>query len=188
MFSGLDTSITLFLNGINSPFWDKVMIFVTTQETWYPLYAIILIFLGFQQKKGFFMSIFLIALMITLADQTSSGFLKPTVKRLRPCHEPDIKEMIHAPNGCGGQYGFTSSHASNHFAVAFFLFPLFRKRIKWSWVLIPWAALIAYSRVYLGVHYFGDILIGGLIGAGYGLLVFKLGDFLSNRTGVKFSL
>lgn len=188
MLSSLDQSISLFLNGLNSPFLDKVMIFLTTQETWYILYALIIGYLAIRQRSGIILSVFLIALLITLADQTSSGFLKPTVKRLRPCHEPEIKEMVHAPNGCGGQYGFTSSHASNHFAIAFFLFPLFRQKFSWAWVLFPWAAVIAYSRVYLGVHYLGDVLVGGLIGAVYGYLLFKAGMLISKRTGLQFSL
>jgi undecaprenyl-diphosphatase len=186
MISEIDQSITLFLNGIHSPFFDRVMIWITTQETWYILYLFILIILGIKQGKGFLLTIFLIALLITLADQTSSGILKPTVKRLRPCHDPELKEMIHNPDGCGGQYGFTSSHASNHFAVAFFLFPLFRPLSKWAWLLFPWAIVVAYSRIYLGVHFFGDILVGSLIGSVFGVMVYKLGVFLSEKLNLKF--
>ena len=188
MISEIDQSLTLFLNGIHSPFFDRLMIWISTQEIWYLFYLFILIYLGIKQRKGFLLSVFLIALLITLADQTSSGFLKPMVKRLRPCHDPEIKEMIHNPNGCGGQYGFTSSHASNHFAVAFFLFPLFRQRTKWAWLFFPWAIIISYSRIYLGVHYFGDIMIGALIGAVFGVLVYKLGVFLSEKLKLKFRL
>lgn len=188
MISGIDQSLTLFFNGLHSPFFDRFMLFITTQETWYLFYAFVLAYLGYHQKKGFIISVVMIALLITLADQTSSGFLKPTVKRLRPCHEPAIKEQIHNPGGCGGQYGFTSSHASNHFAVAFFLFFLFRKRFKYTWVLFIWAGLIAYSRVYLGVHYLGDILVGSIIGSVYGVLVYRFGVFLSEKLNWKFSL
>lgn len=177
-----DLQLFFAINGWNSPFWDGFMLFVTNKSTWYPLYAIIIVFLIYRYKKYIWLPVIMIALTITIADQTSSGFLKPTVKRLRPCKNTEISAQVHIPGGCGGLHGFTSSHASNHFGIAVLLILLGRNWSKWTWLFLPWAAVIAYSRVYVGVHYPGDVIVGGLIGVAAAYIAFYLGKFLSEKT------
>lgn len=124
--------------------------------------------------KGVLMLIF-IAVTIALCDQTASGLLKNTVQRLRPSHDPALMNLVHLSKaGPGGLYGYASSHAANVFGLATFLcFVLDHKfRILKYWMFV-WATLVAYSRIYNGVHYPGDVITGIVIGVGYGYILAK---------------
>ena len=112
------------------------------------------------------------ALLITLADQSASGFFKPFFERLRPCHQPGIQEFVHTLKHCGGQYGFASSHASNTFALGIFMWLLYRN--LYGQLMILWAVLVSYSRIYAGVHYPGDIIMGAILGLISALIVYYL--------------
>ncbi len=120
--------------------------------------------------------IILAGLAVTVSDLTAVHLFKNVFLRLRPCHEPSIAGMVHLVNDhCGGKYGFISSHASNSFALATFLSLLLGKKIRLFTLLIMlWAILLSYSRVYLGVHYPGDVIVGAIWGAGIGAAVFSL--------------
>ncbi len=168
-----DKSLFLWLNQAHNTVADFVMIGVSNKFVWIPLYLLLLFWLFKYDKQYVWLAISL-GLLILISDQVASGILKPWVGRLRPCHDPSISNLVHAPDGCGGKFGFASSHASNMFAIATFCWLCLRSHLKYIWLLFPWAALIAYSRIYLGVHFPGDVIVGALIGIAAGSSQFNL--------------
>ena len=180
MLERLDQQLFLFLNSFNSPFWDQVMSIISGTITWIPLYLAILIALGFKYKRKFFVLILIIIIAVTLSDQVSV-LIKNGVHRLRPCHEPALDGLVHLVKAyCGGKYGFVSSHASNSFMVATFSLLMIRR--KWfSYSIIIWALIVGYSRIYLGVHYPGDVICGSLLGILVGWGVYKLYEVTDRR-------
>ena len=168
-----DRALFLWLNGKHTDWLDPIMVFISGKYEWIPLYVFLLFLLYKTYGLKGFWSLLFIALLITLTDQLASGLLKPWVARPRPCHEEALSGLVHTVNKCGGRYGFASSHASNTFGIALFFFWILRPRHRWAWLLILWAAVVSYSRVYLGVHYPGDIIVGALIGWGSALVVYQ---------------
>lgn len=170
--STLDTSLTLAINSCHSPFFDNFFYIYTQTWTWIPAILVLLVWMW---RKWGVRSLYVvagIALCILLSDQISSSLLKPLVARLRPTHNPEIADLIHTVNGYrGGRYGFVSSHAANAATFVTFTALVFRNRY-YSILLSLWAFLTAYSRVYLGVHYVGDVLCGALIGVLVGMGVY----------------
>lgn len=156
--SEIDTNVFLYFNGIHSPFWDYFMTSFTGKIIWVPMYASILyILLRNFHWKAVLCYVAAIALII-----------RPVVARLRPSNpESPIVDMVYIVNNYrGGSYGFPSCHAANSFGLAMYVVFMFRKR--WlSIFIIAWALFNCYTRVYLGVHYPGDLLVGGIIG-GFG--------------------
>ncbi len=180
----IDTELFLFLNGIHSSFWDTVMYYFSAKTPWIPLYLAVafFIFKKFKLKKGIVIMIFF-ALLITMADQISVKMFKNVFERLRPCHNPQIQHLVHTLNHCGGQFGFVSSHAANSFAFA--VFSLLILRAKWyTYGILLWAFLVSYSRVYLGVHYPGDIIFGALLGAIIAIFLFIIYQLLFKKVKV----
>ena len=152
------------------------MIAITETWPWIPLFCLLL-YMVFKQygKRGWWI-LLAIALVVLCSDQLSAHVCKPLFHRLRPCFNPDLEGLIHLPRGlAGGKYGFVSSHAANTFAVASFLTPALRKSYRSiGWWLYGWALLSSYSRIYLGLHYPGDILAGAALGILIGLILWKL--------------
>ena len=178
-FIDFDQSLLLQLNGSDSLFWDGFMWVATSTTTWIPI-AVALFYVIFKNNKikEALLLIFLISLVITLADQIASGFCKPFFARFRPTRDPEIMYLVDVVNGYrGGQYGFISSHAANTFGVAVFVSLIIK---SWSLTgsLFVWASLNAFSRIYLGVHYPGDIFFGILTGVGVGVLVYFLYNYI----------
>lgn len=173
MIESLDQQFFLFLNSLNSPFWDTVMFAISGKLIWLPLYLFILIFLGIKYKRKFLIILLFIILAATLADQ-GSVLIKNLVERLRPCHEPSLEGLVHMVNGeCGGLYSFVSSHATNSFNVAV-LSMLFIKKRWFTISIIIWATIVGYSRIYLGVHYPGDVICGSILGTFIGWSIYNL--------------
>jgi undecaprenyl-diphosphatase len=170
----IDRQILLFLNSHNSPFWDRVMYAISGKVIWAPLYLAILIYLGYKYKKKFWIILLFVIAAVAMADQFSVQLFKNIFHRLRPCHEPSLEGMVRLVNGvCGGLYGFVSSHASNSFNVALLSMMFIRKR--WYTIsILLWASVIGYSRIYLGVHYPGDVICGAMLGSLIGWGVYKL--------------
>ncbi len=170
--STLDTSLTLAINSCHSPFFDNFFYIYTQTWTWIPAILVLLVWMW---RKWGLRSLYVvagIALCILLADQISSSLLKPLVARLRPTHSPEIADLIHTVNGYrGGRYGFVSSHAANAATFVTFTALIFRNKI-YTILLSLWAFFTAYSRVYLGVHYVGDVFCGALIGLLVGIVIY----------------
>jgi len=175
----VDKEIFLFLNGFHSPFWDTIMLMVTRKETWIPFFAIIIYFIIKNYRGKAVLVLFFMALVVLLGDQFS-GLLKENIQRLRPVHQPEIEHLVHNVLRKGGLYGFVSSHAANGFAIFAFSTRVFRNRTYW-FLLLFWAVLFSYSRIYSGVHYPLDILGGAVLGWGIGVLLYQLMIFIEIR-------
>ncbi len=168
----LDQSLFFFFNGMHSPFWDVVMTIFTQTITWGIFYLTLLYFIVHKYRMKAVVIIIMLALAILIADQFSV-FIKETVQRLRPTHDPDIQHLVHNVYRKGGLYGYFSSHATNTFAVAMFTAKLF-KNSRYQVFIFFWAALVSYTRIYLGVHYPFDILTGAVVGILIGHFIYKL--------------
>lgn len=180
----LDKKLLLFFNGHRADWLDPVMYLVTKTEFWIPLYILILFFIIKDHKRKSWMILIGLAFTILLADQITSSIMKPYFARLRPSREPSLQGLVYLVNGyTGGKYGFASSHAANTFGTAFFCWLIFRTKYAWIGLMFVWAAIMTYSRIYLGVHYPGDILVGSLIGLLSGYAGFRLASFLQKKYG-----
>jgi len=167
----IDTELFLFLNGMHNSFFDFVMFWISNKLIWIPVYLFIIysIIKKFGTKKGIFITLSLI-FAISISDFTSVHFFKNVFLRYRPCHNLNIKDIVHLVNNrCGGQYGFVSSHASNFFALATTVSFIFKKK-SIIFLMYFWAIIVSYSRIYLGVHYPLDIIGGALLGITIGLI------------------
>jgi len=179
-----DINLFLTLNGFHNTFFDTIMYWVSNRWIWIPLYVWIFFRLTRLYEKKVIRIILFIILFITASDQISSRVIKNFVERPRPCHEAALEGRVHIVNNyCGGEFGFVSSHAANCFALLSFLFLLTRKKEKLMIkILLAWAIIVSYSRIYLGVHYPGDIICGALsgifIGSIFSMIYFRIGTKL----------
>ena len=177
----LDTDLLIFLNNLGSEYFDFLWLAITNKYTWIPFYFY-LIYLYFHSKKLNLKSIilffFVIVLMVFFTDQ-SSNLTKQYFQILRPCHDESIYGLIRVvKEGCGGLYGFFSAHSSNSFAIAGFFYLSLANYNKWRKFLFLWAAIISYSRVYCGVHFPSDLVVGGAYGLASGYLAFIFYNYL----------
>ena len=179
----LDKEWLLTVNGSDSLFLDRLARVLTTAITWLPLY--ISLFVVVLHNNDCFRKVFFVlagaGLCVLLAGAVDDGFVKPGVARWRPTHDPEIGMMVDVVDGYrGGRYGFFSAHASNTFSVAIFFCWIIRSRLL-SWALVLWSFTNCWTRMYLGVHFPGDILVGLTWGLIVGSFVYFLFYRLTKR-------
>lgn len=180
---GVDSQLLLFFNGMHLTFFDRFMMMATGRFIWVPFYlallAVLMVRLGWKQSLLWLAAI---GITITIADQVCATWIRPIAERLRPAH-PDnpLAPLVHIVDGYrSGHYGFPSCHAANSFALTT-IFSLVAKRRIITLTLVVWALLNCYTRIYLGVHYPGDILVGAAIGALAGWMVYSVTGLLLRR-------
>lgn len=184
--SDIDARLLLIVNGAHSPFFDSVMWCISGRWIWVPFYAV-LAYLLFRRMSWKRASICLvtIGLIILAADQTCATLIRPEIGRVRPANlNNPLSSFVHVVNGYrGGRYGFPSCHAANTFALAVFMSLVIRH--KWFTVMMfSWAFVVSYSRMYLGVHYFGDLFCGATIGSLFAVLFYYLQNYLFKRLNI----
>jgi len=165
-----------------NPLFDKVMPFLRISWNWAPLYLFLLVLVLYNFKvKGLWWALLFIA-TVSLTDMTGTYVFKHNIERLRPCRDPEFMEHVRLLlDNCSGGYSFTSNHAANHFGMGVFFFITFRRIIgHWAWLGLGWAAAIAYSQVYVGIHYPSDVLGGATLGILAGLVT---GTLFNKRFG-----
>ncbi len=159
----------------NNSFFDLVLPYIRNQFTWGPLYIFLVVFVlvNFKKNAGWWI-LFFIGTAV-LSDFVSSDLIKKNVLRLRPCNDPDMADQLRFLVGYRPKSSsFTSSHATNHFAAAAFLYYTLKNHIgKWAWLFFAWAFVIVYAQIYVGVHYPIDVICGGIIGFILGYLTSK---------------
>ena len=177
----IDTDALLAINGLHDTFQDALWWMVSAKWASLLLVMALVWVLLHQNRRHALLVLVMLALAITLADQLSSGLIKHLVERLRPTHDSSLGDVVHVINGYrGGMYGFVSSHAANSFAVAMLISLVMRHRLV-TISLFVWATLQCYSRIYLGVHYPGDILGGIVVGVLVAWVVWHLMRWIQRR-------
>jgi undecaprenyl-diphosphatase len=167
-----DRHLFYFINhDLTNPFFDWIMPILRNAKNWIPLYLFIIVFCVWKYKKTGLIIIVIMALAAGFADFTSASIVKPLVKRDRPCRDPVVSQTVISRVPCGPAYSFPSTHATDHFAAAFFLIVLFHKKWRWIWLwAILWAGTISFAQVYVGVHFPVDVICGAIYGALMGWL------------------
>lgn len=176
----IDTYLFTSVNsGMVNPLFDLLCPFMRKQSNWYLLYAVLAYFLYERYRSKSLWLLLAAAVLVLVADQLSANLIKNTVQRLRPCNDTELKSSVRLLVGCGGGYSFISAHATNHFAIAVFMSAWF-KSINWFFpASLIWAAAIAFSQVYVGVHYPFDVICG----AALGILLGRIATQLVIRSG-----
>lgn len=178
---GIDRIIVTTVNGWNTPFWDEVMWIISGKLTWIPFY-LFLLFLSWKAYGGKVALTFLLTaiLIVAITDQTTTHLFKDVFQRYRPSHHALLTDKLHfyqiKPGDFykGGMYGFISAHAANFFGIC--MLALFHLRSKYKWIsviLITVASVVAFSRLYLGVHYLSDLLVGAALGTVVAFLIYR---------------
>ena len=174
-----DKQLLLMLNGSESLFLDSMVMTLTTAWMWVPLYISLLIIVikNSDTSVRILLTIASAGLCVLLAGTIDDTIVKPLVGRWRPTRDPEIGLLVDIVDGYrGGDYGFFSAHAANTFSIAIFFSWLVRSRLL-TVALVLWSLTNCWTRLYLGVHFPGDILVGlcwgGLVGTGVYFLFYR---------------
>lgn len=180
----IDHSLFFAINSRHNAFWDGIMEVVSSRPAWIPAY----LFMGWwiwkhKAPRGLYIALLCIGVLILLTDAGSNYLFKHVFERYRPCHNVEFGHLVHTVNDhCGGKFGFISSHAANFFGLAMFFSLLMRPHFKYAFPLFFFlATLVAYSRIYLGVHYPSDVAVGGLFGSTIGWMCYRLYHLIDIR-------
>lgn len=171
-----DKHLLLMVNGSDSLFLDSLILTLTNALTWIPLYVglLYMVIRSNPTVRDVVLILAAAGCCVLLAGAVDDGFVKPTVARWRPTHDPEIGSLVDVVNNYrGGNYGFFSAHAANTFSIAVFFSLLVRQRLL-TIFLVCWSLINCYTRLYLGVHYPGDILVGLCWGGFVGWLVYQV--------------
>ena len=173
----LDKELLLMVNGSDSALLDYIVMTLTNAKTWIPLYLGLFYVVVMTHKPNLREILLILAaagLCVLLAGTVDDTIVKPLVARWRPTHDPEIGALVDVVDGYrGGNYGFFSAHASNTFSIALFFSLLMRNRL-FTVFMVCWSLTNCWTRLYLGVHYPGDITVGLLWGALVGYGVYRL--------------
>jgi Membrane-associated phospholipid phosphatase len=171
-----------FLNGSDSPFLDSFMWLFSTRVVWLPLAAFILFIMTYKKDiRRVLLVFFAVFLVVLLCDQFASSFCKPFFERPRPTSHPDFMDEVSTVFGYrSGRFGFISSHSANAIGYATFMILLFRHKF-YTLTILFWSVFTAYTRVYLGVHFISDIVVGAIAGLFFGYIVYKLYLYCDNK-------
>ena len=183
----LDETITLFINSFHCKPGDHIWQLFSLKETWFPLYALVLYYLirRLGWKKGLVLALSL-ALTVLACDQLSN-VLKEAVGRLRPCYNADmLSSGLHVLESRSGFYGFYSAHSANAFGFAIASTSAFKtdkahNYDKYEWFVYVWAAMIGLSRIFAGKHFFGDVLVGMIVGLVIGWCLARIARMVTDR-------
>jgi undecaprenyl-diphosphatase len=177
-----DLELLLWLNQFHHPWFDGVMFWLTKTVVWTPLFLLLIYLLYKTYKKNIWFPLLGVGFSLLLTDRITSGFMKPFFARLRPSHEPNLESVLHIVDGYrGGMYGFASSHAANTMGIAFFMWLLFHNKYPKIYWLFVWSVFMGYTRIYLGVHYPGDVVVGFVVGLLSAFISFNVLKYIAKR-------
>lgn len=175
-----DQQLLVYLHGFGSETWDPFWLYITKQLNWWPFFLVLFYFLYIKLSlKQLGLLVLVLALFFVFTDQMTNVF-KNGVQRLRPLNEPDLFGQVRVLKGTKS-FSFFSGHASNSMGAMVFLFLVFKRYYKYGWVIFFFPLIFAYTRIYLALHYPGDILCGFIFGGISGFLFFTLFKYLNKR-------
>lgn len=183
----LDKDLFLYLNNLGTPLWDGFWLFMTEKINQAPLVLILLYFFyKYFGLRGTIITLVVVAALITVSDQLSNLFKNVIFMRPRPCQIEGVGEFTRFIAERCGRHGYFSAHASTTMGIAFFTGLALQKRLKYIFpFMVLWSVIVSYSRIYIGVHYPGDIITGMAIGILLGLGAYKLHIFLVAKYGTQ---
>lgn len=183
----IDCELFIYLNGLHNSFFDILMFYASEKAFWIPFYLLIIVLLVRKFGIKALYIILPITLVILGTDQVSV-FIKNEVARYRPCHNYELMQLVHkVDDHCGGKFGFISSHSSNAFGLFAYLTFMLNSNFRiLKCVLFFWAVLLAYSRVYLGVHYPADVIGGAIVGVVISFIIVKVIEYFYKKYNINY--